>query len=54
MTQELWTKVDRYITELLLPLDSILKGVLEANAATGLPTHDGFAIALVTTEQVLR
>ena len=40
MTQELWTKVDRYITDLLLPPDSILEGVLETNAAADLPPHD--------------
>ena len=40
MAQELWTKVDRYITELLLPPDSILEGVLETNAAADLPPHD--------------
>ena len=40
MKQELWGKVDRYITDLLLPTDAILEGVLEANVAAGLPPHD--------------
>jgi predicted O-methyltransferase YrrM len=37
MTQELWTAVDRYITDLLVPPDPALDGALEASAAAGLP-----------------
>ena len=40
MTQKLWTKVDDYIIDLLLPPDPVLEGVLKANAAAGLPPHD--------------
>lgn len=40
MNQELWTKVDRYISDLLLPPDSTLEKVLEVNAAFCLPPHD--------------
>ena len=40
MNQELWTKVDQYISDLLLPPDLILERVLEVNAAAGLPPHD--------------
>ncbi|KEK21705.1 O-methyltransferase [Bacillus gaemokensis] len=35
-----WTEVDAYITRKLLPVDSILEGVLEANAKAGLPAID--------------
>jgi predicted O-methyltransferase YrrM len=37
MTQELWTAVDRYIDDHLLPADPVLDGVLLANDAAGLP-----------------
>jgi predicted O-methyltransferase YrrM len=37
MSQELWTAVDRYITDLLVPSDAVLDGVLEASAEAGLP-----------------
>jgi len=37
MTQELWTAVDRYITDLLVPPDPALDAALEASAASGLP-----------------
>jgi predicted O-methyltransferase YrrM len=37
MTQELWTAVDRYITDLLVPSDPALDAALEASAAAGLP-----------------
>ena len=37
MTQEQWTEVDRYITDLLVPHDPVLDAVLEASAAAGLP-----------------
>ncbi len=39
MTQEQWTAVDRYITDLLLPPDPALEAALEASAAAGLPPH---------------
>lgn len=38
--KEQWTAVDRYITDLLVPPDSVLDAVLEANAEAGLPAHD--------------
>jgi predicted O-methyltransferase YrrM len=36
MTQETWTAVDRYITDLLIPPDAALDGALEASNAAGL------------------
>jgi predicted O-methyltransferase YrrM len=39
MTQELWTAVDRYVTDLLVPDDPVLEATLEASAAAGLPPH---------------
>lgn len=38
--EEQWTEVDRYITDLLVPPDSVLDAVLETNAEAGLPAHD--------------
>ncbi|MBI1181139.1 MAG: methyltransferase [Alphaproteobacteria bacterium] len=40
MTQPLWTEVDRYLADLLLPADPALDAVLAANQAAGLPPHD--------------
>jgi predicted O-methyltransferase YrrM len=37
MSQEQWTAVDRYITDLLMPSDPALAAALEASAAAGLP-----------------
>jgi predicted O-methyltransferase YrrM len=37
MTQELWTAVDRYICDQLLPEDPILDAALDASDAAGLP-----------------
>ena len=37
MTQELWTAVDRYITDHLVPSDAALDAALESSAAAGLP-----------------
>lgn len=37
MTQERWTAVDRYFTDLLVPDDPALTAALEASAAAGLP-----------------
>ncbi len=37
MTQEQWTAVDRYITDLLVPADPALDGALQAAADAGLP-----------------
>jgi predicted O-methyltransferase YrrM len=37
MTEELWTAVDRYITDTLVPPDAALDGALEASDAAGLP-----------------
>lgn len=39
-TQERWTAVDRYITDLLVPTDPALDAAREASAASGLPGHD--------------
>jgi predicted O-methyltransferase YrrM len=38
MTQELWTAVDQYITQMLLPSDPVLEAVLHASAEAGLPS----------------
>ncbi|MBE8989491.1 O-methyltransferase [Nostoc sp. LEGE 12450] len=40
MTQELWTEVDRYITDLLVPADPLLDEALQASDAAGLPPHN--------------
>lgn len=40
MTQEQWTAVDRYLTDLFVPSDSVLDAALEASAAAGLPPHN--------------
>jgi predicted O-methyltransferase YrrM len=37
ITQELWTDVDRYITERLVPHDEALRAALAASEAAGLP-----------------
>lgn len=37
MTQELWAAVDRYITDLLVPVDEALEEAQRASAAAGLP-----------------
>jgi len=37
MTQQRWTEVDRYITDLLVPPDPALDATLRASAAAGLP-----------------
>src|SRR5262245_52314221 len=38
MTQELWTAVDRYINDRLLPSDDVLDAALKSSAAAGLPS----------------
>ena len=40
MAQELWTAVDRYLVENLIPQDPALNEALQANAVAGLPTID--------------
>jgi predicted O-methyltransferase YrrM len=40
MTTELWSEVDRYIADRLLPPDSALDAALAANQAAGLPAID--------------
>lgn len=40
MTQEQWIAVDRYITDLLVPLDPVLDAALQASAVAGLPPHN--------------
>ncbi len=37
MTQELWTEVDRYICDRLIPEDPVLDAALQASDAAGLP-----------------
>jgi len=37
MTEALWTEVDRYITDLLVPADPALEAALQASTAAGLP-----------------
>lgn len=37
MTQEQWTAVDRYLTDLLIPPDAALKAALQSSPAAGLP-----------------
>jgi predicted O-methyltransferase YrrM len=39
MTQDQWTAVDRYITDLLVPPDPVLDAALQASAAAGLPPY---------------
>jgi predicted O-methyltransferase YrrM len=38
MTHQLWTAVDRYINDRLVPSDDVLDAVLQASAAAGLPS----------------
>jgi predicted O-methyltransferase YrrM len=40
INKELWTAVDRYLVESLIPRDPLLDEALEANTAAGLPTID--------------
>lgn len=40
MTQEKWTAVDRYITDMLLPPDPALDAALQASHVAGLPPHN--------------
>jgi predicted O-methyltransferase YrrM len=40
MTQELWTSVDQYLVENLIPADPSMNAALESNKAAGLPTID--------------
>ena len=37
---DLWTSVDQYLTEILVPKDASLESALAANAAAGLPSID--------------
>src|SRR6202023_3901710 len=37
MTETLWTAVDQYITDMLVPTDAILDAAIEASNAAGLP-----------------
>jgi predicted O-methyltransferase YrrM len=37
MSQELWTAVDRYITELFVPADPVLDAALQTSAEAGMP-----------------
>lgn len=38
MTQEIWTAVDRYITDLFVPPDAALTAALQTSQSAGLPT----------------
>src|SRR5271157_5793178 len=38
MTQDVWTAVDKYITDLLVPSDAALDAALQASTAAGLPS----------------
>ncbi len=40
MSQELWTAVDRYLVESLIPHDAVMDAALQANAEGGLPAID--------------
>ncbi|MEH2064132.1 MAG: O-methyltransferase [Nostoc sp.] len=40
MTQEQWSVVDRYFTDLLVPSDPVLDAALHTSAAAGLPPHN--------------
>jgi predicted O-methyltransferase YrrM len=40
MNQELWTAVDQYLVEKLIPADPALEAARQANAAAGLPAID--------------
>jgi predicted O-methyltransferase YrrM len=44
MPQPLWTAVDRYLADTLLPPDDALNAALAANAAAGLPSIDVSAL----------
>jgi predicted O-methyltransferase YrrM len=46
MTQEIWTAVDRYITDLFVPPDAALTAALQASQSAGLPTINVSARAL--------
>src|SRR5271170_469527 len=37
MSQDLWTSVDRYITDMLIPTDPVLEAALTASTEAGLP-----------------
>ncbi len=39
-TIEKWTAVDQYVSDVLIPKDSTLEEVLQANATANLPAHD--------------
>ena len=38
MTQQLWTSVDDYITDLFVPFDPVMKEALATSEAAGLPS----------------
>jgi predicted O-methyltransferase YrrM len=38
MNEELWTTVDRYVADALIPSDPVLEAVLKTSAAAGLPS----------------
>jgi len=40
MSQELWTAVDQYLNQSLVPRDPVLEEALKSNAAAGLPSID--------------
>ena len=59
MNQELWTAVDRYITELLVSPDQVLEAALQTSTAAGLPPinvapNQGKLLQLLATMQGAR
>jgi predicted O-methyltransferase YrrM len=40
MSFDKWVEVDRYISDLFAPFDSVLEAALQASAAAGLPPHN--------------
>jgi predicted O-methyltransferase YrrM len=59
MTQEKWSAVDRYITDLFLPPDPVLDAALQASAAAGLPSinvapNQGKLLHLLARAQAVR
>ena len=59
MTQERWTEVDRYLTDLLIPEDAVLEETLRRSEEAGLPAiqvspNQGKMLALIARAQGAR
>ena len=59
MTQERWTQVDRYLTDLLIPEDAVLEETLRRSEEAGLPAiqvspNQGKMLALIARAQGAR